>query len=74
MSILPFLKKRKLAFLQGPVEEKLVRGSPEEILHDQAMTEFMDAHANKDRKSVRSALEAMVMHSFDWGDQDDGKK
>lgn len=66
---LPFLKHRKLPRIAvDPMQEKLVQGSSSDHLEDYVSGELMDAVANKDVKAFRSAIEALLMGMFEWGD------
>ena len=66
---LPFLKNRKLPRIATePMQEKLVQGSASDHMEDYLSGEVMDAVANKDIKAFRSAIEALLMGMFDWGD------
>lgn len=62
---LPFLKNKTWPRIAKPQEEKLVGGSPEDHLEAHAAMELMDAVANKDVKSFRSAVEALVLNLFE---------
>ena len=64
---LPFLKQRKLPKIaEGPMDEKLVNGGPEDFIEQYVMEELMDAFEHKDLKKFKQALEAMVLGMFDW--------
>ncbi len=66
---LPFLKNRKLPRIAvDPMQEKLVQGSAQDHLEDYVSGELMDAVSNKDVRAFRSAIEALLMGMFDWGD------
>jgi hypothetical protein len=66
---LPFLKKRKAPRMQEPKPERLVNGSPDEMLEDQMIDELMDAAHDKDPSKFRHALEALIMNSFDYSEE-----
>lgn len=51
------------------MDEKLVNGSPEELLEDHLIGELMDAVERHDVKGFRSAMEAMVLHMFEESDE-----
>lgn len=67
---MPFLKNRKLPRIaqDGP-DEKLINGSESDYMDEFVMGELMDAYEHKDIGKFRSALEALVMNSFDWDDE-----
>jgi hypothetical protein len=51
--------------LAKPMDEKLVQGSPSDLLEDHCVGELMSAITNKDVKAFRSAIEALVMNCFE---------
>lgn len=65
----PLLRKRKFPRAQDPQAEKLVNGSYDELMEDHCIDELMEACTNKDPKQFRSALDALVMNGFDYGDE-----
>lgn len=67
---LPFLKNRRLPRIATePMEEKLINGSSDDHLEAHCVGELMEAVQSKDVKKFRSAIEALVMNMFDYGDE-----
>lgn len=62
---LPFLKNKSWPRVAKPMEEKLVNGSPEDLLEDHVIGELYDAIENHDVKAFRAALEALILHMFE---------
>lgn len=71
MQALPFIKRRKLPRHQEPTPDKMVGLSSDEQLEDHCVEELMQACTDKDPKKFRQAVEALVMHGFDYGDDDE---
>jgi len=66
MSNLPFLKGRKTPRIAPPLEEKLVKGSSDELLNHHLISELLDAYEAKDVKLFKQALESLVLQMFDF--------
>lgn len=66
---IPFLKNSKRPRIaQEPSPEKLIQGSESDHIEHHCMQELFDSAPNKDVKRFRSALEALVMNCFEWGE------